>query len=357
MSNDIRKFSDTTVLVVDDIETNRVILGEIIEDMGCQAILSENGVEALKQIAEHLPALVLTDISMPSMDGFELCRILKEKVETRAIPIIFISAFDDPKDIVKGFDLGCADYVTKPFIPEVVQSRVGAHLRLYEATREIKEANRRLQLSIKEQLWQLEQERKKVLYALANVAAEQSYYGVNYIERLKYNCRILVQSMQFSPVFEDQISDSFIDAVEFAASLCDIGNVGIGKAILQKSTALSSDEIETMQSHTRIGAKLLKDLQVTNDYNDLGSISIEVALSHHENWDGSGYPQGLAGDKIPLSARIVSVVGVYCALTERRSYREKYDKEKAFEIMKQDAERKFQPEIFQIFCRVAQQLR
>ncbi len=357
MKNGIKDFSGFTVFVVDDVETNRVVLGEIIKDMGCQAVLCENGSEAMQKMEEHMPDLVLTDISMPVMDGFELCRILKSKVETRDIPVMFISAFDEPEDIVKGFDYGGEDYVTKPFIPEEVQARVGTHLRLYKAARETAQANRRLQLSVQEQLKQLEQERKKVLRALANMAAEQSFYGTDYIERLKYNCRVLAQSMQFSPLFEGQISDSFIDAVEFAATLCDIGNIGIEKAILQKNTSLDDDETAAMRNHTKIGEKLLKDLQITDDYNDFGSISIEVARSHHENWDGSGYPQGLAETAIPLSARIVSVAMVYCALTEERSYREKYDKQRALEIMKQEAEYKFQAEIFQIFCKVAQQLR
>ena len=165
------------VLVVDDVETNRVILGEIIESMGCKVVLAENGTEALEKVREELPHLVLTDISMPEMDGYELCRVLKANAETKAIPIIFISAFDNPKDIVKGFDLGGGDYITKPFIPELVQARVNVHLSLYEANVGIREANRRLQVSVNEQLRQMEQERKNVLYALAGVAAENSWHS------------------------------------------------------------------------------------------------------------------------------------------------------------------------------------
>ena len=211
------------VLVVDDVETNRVILGEIIESMGCKVVLAENGTEALEKVREELPHLVLTDISMPEMDGYELCRVLKANAETKAIPIIFISAFDNPKDIVKGFDLGGGDYITKPFIPELVQARVNVHLSLYEANVGIREANRRLQVSVNEQLRQMEQERKNVLYALAGVAAENSWHSSDYIERMKYNCRILAQSLQLSPLFEDQVSDNFVETVGFAAPLCDIG--------------------------------------------------------------------------------------------------------------------------------------
>lgn len=345
------------VLIVDDVETNRVILGEIVGSMGCKAVLAEDGVQALECVREERPDLVLTDISMPEMDGYELCRILKANVETKDIPIIFISAFDNPKDIIKGFDLGGGDYITKPFIPELVQARVNVHLKLYEATVGIREANRRLQVSVNEQLRQMESERKNVLYALAGVAAENSLYGGSYIERMKHNCRILAQSMQLSPQFEDQISDSFVETIEFAAPLCDIGNLGIPKEILQKTTALDEGEWAQIKNHTRIGTKLLEDLKVTNDYNDFIQISADITHFHHENWDGSGYPEGKRGNEIPLAAQIVAMSSMFCALTEERSYRQRYDREKALEIMQQEAEQKFNPDIFSIFCKVARQLR
>jgi Response regulator containing a CheY-like receiver domain and an HD-GYP domain len=344
------------ILIVDDVETNRVILEEIIKDMGCRPILAGSGVEALKLFYEFRPSLVLTDISMPQMDGYELCRALKADPDSREIPVIFISAFDDPKDIVKGFSIGGIDYITKPFIPEVIQSRVGVHVRLYEANREISEANRRLQASVNAQLQQMEEEKKSVLYALANAAAKNSYHAEEYIGRLRYDCRILAQSMQFSPLFESEISDTFIDTIELAAPLCDVGNISIPKDVLQKKEKLSEEEVLLVRSHTDIGARLLADLQVSNDYNDFIRMSIEIAQSHHENWDGTGYPKGLKGNEIPLSAQIVSLANIFCALTEKRSFREEYSREEALAIMKEDAEIKFHPDIFKIFCKVLRQL-
>ncbi len=196
-----------------------------------------------------------------------------------------------------------------------------------------------------------------MLYALAGVAAENSSHAGDYIERMRYNCRILAQSMQLSPLFEDQISDSFVETIEFAAPLCDIGNIGIPKEILQKQSALSEEEREQMKSHTRIGTKLLEDLKVTKDYNDFIQISADITHFHHENWDGSGYPEGKKGNEIPLAAQIVAMSSIFCALTEERSYRQGYDREKALEIMQREAERKFNPHIFGIFCKVARQLR
>lgn len=357
MSNYDKAIENAVVLIVDDVEVNRVILGECIGDMGCRVMLAESGAKALEMAQETLPDLVLTDISMPEMDGYALCRILKANIETRNIPIIFISAFDETKDIVKGFDIGGEDYITKPFIPELVQARVSVHLKLYGATQEVKEANRRLQASVNEQVRQLEQERKNVLYALAGVAAENSWYKNTYVDRMRYNCHILAQSMQLSPLFEEHISDSFVETVQFAAPLCDIGNIGIPKEILQKNSSLDEEEWALMQNHTRIGAKLLGDLKVTNDYNDFIQISMDIAHFHHENWDGSGYPEGKKGHEIPLAAQIVSMSNMFCALTEDRSFRCGYDREEALEIMRKEAERKFNPDIFSIFCKVARQLR
>ena len=351
-----RETNTAKILIVDDVETNREILGEIINNMGCCPVLAENGVEALELISESRPELILSDISMPKMDGYELCTILKSDVNTRTIPIIFISAFDASKEIIRGFSLGVEDYITKPFIPEVVQARVRVHLRLSEANREVKETNRRLQISVKEQLKQIEQEKKAVLYALANVAAEHAHYNRGFSKRIRNNCRVLAQSMQFSPFFAEQISDTFIDTVEVAAALRDIGNIGIPKEILQKNTKLSKEEMEIVQNHTSIGSKLLSDLHTTNDFNDFITTSMDIAKYHHENWDGSGYPEGLKGEDIPLSAQIVSIADVFCALTEDRTYRKGYSREEALNIMKEEAEWKFRPEIFKIFCKVFRQL-
>lgn len=343
---------EARILIVDDWETNRNILEVIIRDMGASPVLAESGEEALEKIKEFLPQLILTDISMPGMDGYELCRILKAEEKTKNIPVIFISACDNPKDVIKGFTLGGADYITKPFIPEVVQARAGVHLHLHEANLELKEMNRRLQVSVTEQLRQIEQEKKNVLYALAGIAAGNSNYKKEHIERLSHNCRTLAQGMQLSVMFEDKISDAYIDTIELAAPLCDIGNIGIPLELLRKRAPLSAGEMDIVQKHTVIGARLLEDLQVGNDYNDFISMAVEIARYHHENWDGSGYPEGLKKEEIPLAAQIVSIVEVYCALTDKKNY----SREEALEIMGREADVKFNPEIFKICRKIARQL-
>lgn len=340
-----------TILIVDDVETNRLILEEIIQSMGCNPVLAENGEQALELAGQCGPQLILTDISMPGMDGYKLCRLLKANKHTKDIPIVFISAYDDPNDIVQGFRLGGEDYITKPFIPEIVQARVGVHLNLHQAKHDLMEMNRRLQVSVSEQLKQIEQEKKNILYALANMAAKNYGYETGRMERLKNNCRILAQGMQLSPIFEGKISDSYIDTVEIAAPLLDIGNIGIPKEILNKKSGLTEEETALVQSHTEIGAQLLKDLHVNTDYNDFISISIEIAHYHHENWDGSGYPDGLKQDEIPLSAQIVATVERYCTLTGKEGCTRK----EALEQMDADSGVRFNPDIYQICRKISRQ--
>lgn len=347
-----KRAGKATVLIVDDVEINRIILGEIIKNMGCDFVLAKSGEEALLRVRERLPMLVLTDISMPGIDGYELCRILKDSEETRDIPIIFISAFDETQNIVQGFSIGGEDYITKPFIPEEVEARVGVHLRLYEMARQLRGMNRRLQISVNEQLLQMEQEKKNFLYALADVAAQNTSYNKKDMERLQKNCRTLAQGMQFSPLFEEKISDTYIDTIELAAPLCDIGNIGIPGEILSKEGDLTKEEAAVARNHTNIGAKLLKDIHGSSDYNDFIRISMDIAHYHHENWDGSGYPDGLSKDEIPLMAQIAAVVEMFCTLTED----EGCSKDAALKQMKQNAGTKINPDIFEICCMISRQL-
>lgn len=220
------------ILVVDDIDANRFVLRDIIQEMGHTPVLAENGIQALKIVNKLHPQLIILDVAMPEMDGHLFCKLMKENIETRDIPIIFISAFDDPEDVVEGFNLGGEDYITKPFLPEVVKARLRLHLKLYYANKELSETNRLLQRSVNEQLRQLEMEKKNVLYALIRVARENACYDEDHMERLSYNCRILAEAMQLSPNYGHLISDSYIETIALAAPLSDLGNVAIPTDIL-----------------------------------------------------------------------------------------------------------------------------
>lgn len=355
MTEENRSKALPRILVVDDVDTNRFILRDIITEMGYQPILTENGEQALRMVRHANPQLVILDIAMPGMSGYEVCERIKADPETRTIPIIFISAFDNPEDMVKGFEYGCEDYITKPFIPEVVKVRISIQLKLYDANRKMAEMNRQLQASVNEQIKQMEKERRSVLYALLRVARENAYYDESYMERLSYNCRLLAEAMQLSSTFDDVISDSDVEIIELAAPLCDLGNMAIPVNILQKQSVLTEQENQIMRRHTVIGADILSDVAKVGNNNSFIQTAIEIANYHHENWDGSGYPTGKSGDEIPLSAQIVGIAGAYCALTENRTYRSAFTPEDAIKIMEADSETKFNPEIFWILKKIAKQ--
>ncbi len=344
------------ILIVDDVEANRFVLRDIVFEMGYQPILTENGVQALKMIQHIKPQLIILDVAMPQMDGYEVCQCLKSNPETRDIPIVFISAFDNPEDVVKGFSLGGEDYITKPFIPEVVKVRIGTHLKLYDSNRRMQEMNNKLQISITEQLKQLQKERKNVLYALLRIARVNASYDELYMERLSYNCRKLAEAMQLSEEYAAVISDNYIDTIELAAPLCDLGNMAIPTGILQKKGYLNEEENKIMHTHTIIGASILEDIKKVSSDSGFLDMAVDIANFHHENWDGSGYPEGKKGDEIPLSAQIVAVTSAYCAMTEKRTYREAYVQNETLDIMEHDVGIKFNSKIFWILKKIIRQL-
>ena len=345
------------ILIIDDVETNRFVLRNIIADMGYQPVLAENGMQGLKIMERIIPDLILLDVAMPEMDGFEFAGIMKKDIRTRNIPIIFISAFDAPQDIVKGFEAGGADYVTKPFIQEVVKSRVEVQLKLSEMNNTLSDTNRRLQALIAEQIRQLEAEKKKVLYALLTVVRKNAAFGEAHSERLQENCRILAQAMQLSPKYEGYVSDTFVETIELAAPLCDLGMLAIPLEILQKKGKLTEEETAIVRQHTEIGSQIIADIKADDDYNDFLGMSEDINKYHHEKWDGSGYPYGTVGNDIPLSAQIVSLISTYNALTEQRAYREAYTKEEALQMIDEAAGKEFNPDICAICKKIARQLK
>lgn len=355
-NNNISTNESRQVMIVDDVEVNRFVLSNIMKSMGYTPITAENGINALEVLKGCHPELILLDISMPEMDGYEFATIVKADIATRDIPIIFISAYDEINDMVKGFGIGGEDYITKPFIPEVVKARTGVHLNFYETKRELQETNRRLQASLSNQLKQIEQEKKGVLYALANLARSNSLYSEEYINKLQYNCRLLAQALQIAGVCEEEITDNFIDTIEIAAPLCDIGNVAVPIEILQKKNEpLTDHEKAVMRTHTTSGSRILRDIALSRDYSDFVEMAADIALSHHENWDGTGYPNGKAGNEIPLSAQIVSIISVYSALTSPRAYRGAYTSEEASRMMASCSGTQFNPKILEISNKIIRQ--
>lgn len=355
MINDI-KIGSEEILIVDDMLPNRRILERIIAGMGHKPVLASSGQEALNILGQgRNPSLILLDISMPEMDGFDLCRILKDDIHTRDIPVVFISAFSGIEDVVKGFELGGVDYICKPFVPAEVSVRVTNHLRMFIMQKEREVYNQRLNKLIDEQAEKLENEKKKVLYGLAVINAKLSNKPASNMDNLKHNCRILAQSMQLCAEYEQLISNTFIENIEVAAPLHNIGMIAISKDILERRDAgtMTERDTEAYKEHTNIGAEIIKEIEPDSAGNEFGGMLMDIARYHHENWDGSGFPEGLSGKDIPLSARIVSIIRLLDSLTANNNM----TLAEAIETMSAKRGIWFDPDIFDIFVKIKNQLR
>lgn len=348
------KKKEVKILVVDDVDVNLIILEEIIQNMGYEAITATSVKQAVELIQEQkmLPQVILTDISMPEIDGFEFCTMLKNDPYTKDIPVIFISAMDSSEDLSKGFELGAVDYIAKPFSRTEVEMRIDTHLKLYTLQRDLEENNRRLGLVVTKQMEKLRLEQKNVMLALARLVDNRECTTGNHHANISYNSRILAQAMQMSSVYEDLITEDFIDTIESSAGLHDIGKIMIPDKIILKKGPLTNEEYEIMKTHSEIGAQTLADIYEDMEHNDFINMAIEIAHFHHENWDGTGYPKKLNNISIPLSARIVRVVDVFDSMLSERAYRKAIPLETVLEYIEKGANTLFDPEIVHIFMKI-----
>lgn len=345
------------ILIVDDVPANLMILSEMIKDLGYIPRPVVSVKKAQEAVEKKMPNLILLDISMPDITGFEYCTMLKNDVKTRDIPVIFISALDATEDRVKGFRLGAVDYISKPFEKEEVNVRLATHLKIYRMQQELESYNRRLYKMVNDQIRLVAEEQKNILRALASMVEAKGDESGSHIQMIGTNCRLLAMSLQLSPKFDKQISASFVDEIELAAQLHDIGFIAISDSVRFKKDELTMDEWEALKNHAEIGATHLEEIYKQGSKNDFMKMAIDIARYHHENWDGSGYPRGLSGEEIPLAARIVKVVDCYDVLNRNRCYRSAYSLEESMAIMRQETGQQFDPAIMEVFEKVQKQLK
>ena len=344
------------ILIVDDINANLVVLTEMIRNAGYIARPVTGSRQAMSAIEVLAPHLILLDISMPEMDGFEFCAMLKKNVNTREIPIIFISAFNSTEDKIKGFKLGAVDYIAKPFEVEEVTLRINTHLKIYRMQQELEIYNKKLYKIINEQLRTIYEEQKNTLHVLAQLSTKRERNKGGHLERIGKNSRLLAMGLQLSPAYKELISNCFIDTIELASPLHDIGKIGISDHLLLNENFLSPEDMDIMKLHAEIGANTLREIYSSDDHNEFISMAIDIAQNHHENWDGSGYPKGLKGTRIPLSARIVAIIDAYdIAMIEHKPVLQNL-KEDCVRIIEEGAGTKFDPDIVRIFLRIQNQL-
>lgn len=325
MIDSVASPSRGNILVVDDTPANLTLLTRMLGDKGYRVRPVPSGALALAAAASDPPDIVLLDISMPEMDGFEVCRRLKEDARLRDVPVIFISALTETEGKVKAFQRGGVDYVTKPFQIEEVEARVETHLKLRRTQAEVERYNRYLEQLVDEKVKEISEGQLATIFAMVKLAESRDDETGTHIWRVREYCLALANALRGSAAFRETITDAFVRDLYNAAPLHDIGKVGISDAILLKPEKHTPEEFEVMKTHTTIGAHTLHGVAETYPGNSFVVMGEEVARSHHERCDGSGYPEGLAGEVIPLAAKIMSIADVYDALRTQRRYKPAFD--------------------------------
>jgi putative two-component system response regulator len=339
-----------TILIVDDTPDNIMLLSRLLKDK-YNTKVANNGSTAL-QIALATPGLdlILLDVMMPGVDGYETCRQLKANPATAEIPVIFLTAKSQVEDEAMGLTLGAVDYLAKPISPPILFARVATQLTLRQARLQLEQHNEQLERMVSERTAELSLMQEATIMAMASMAETRDNETGNHIRRTQNYVRALARELRAHPRFSGELSDENIDLLYKSAPLHDIGKVGIPDRILLKPGRLDSDEFEIMKLHAVYGRDTIMLVeQHLGGSNSFLMFAREIAHSHQEKWDGSGYPENLSGDAIPLSARLMAVADVYDALISERVYKPAFTHRQALDVMRKGRGSHFDPDVLDAF--------
>lgn len=348
----MNKDRQTTIMLVDDTPANLEVLREMLQEQGYRILLFPSGQTALRALERNLPDLILLDILMPEMDGFEVCRRIKSDERLRDIPIIFISALDDTANKIRAFTEGGVDYITKPFQEQETLARVDVHLKLRRVQQELRNHTLQLEELVREKVQEISNSQMATIHAMSKLAEYRDDHTGQHIERTRELCRMLATQLRQNPAYSDIIDDTFIDNIYHASPLHDIGKVGIPDGILLKPGKLTMEEFDIIKNHSAIGAATLDCVKDKYPKNEFIKMGINLARFHHERWDGTGYPERLSGEAIPLSARIMALVDVYDALRSKRPYKKAFSHGVSRDIILKGKGTHFDPAVVDAFVLV-----
>uniref|UniRef100_A0A7V5XFN9 Response regulator n=1 Tax=Thermodesulfobacterium geofontis TaxID=1295609 RepID=A0A7V5XFN9_9BACT len=345
------------ILVVDDDASTRENLKEILSLEGYTVYTAENGKEALERLSHLNPDIMVVDLFMPELDGISLCKIVKNNTETVDIGIILITAANDVDSRIKGLASGADDFLNKPFLIPELKARIVSLSKIKKYRDFLKNYQNLLEKEVEKKTSELQKlylqlqiaynEIKdlslEIIYRLAKAAEFKDKYTGFHIQKIGFYSTKIAEHLG--------LSKEQIELIKYSSPLHDIGKLKIPDHILLKPGPLSKDEWEIMKTHTTMGAKILEGSKIK-----YLKAAEKIALLHHEKWDGTGYPYGLKGKKIPLFARIVSIVDVFDASTSDRPYRKAFSVEEAFEIIKNESGKHFDPELVEVFLKIKEEI-
>lgn len=338
------------ILVVDDEERNLRLMEALLIPLGYDVILAKNGEEAIEKVRETPPDVILLDIMMPGMDGFKVTKQLKGDEEFNTIPIVMVTALREVKDRVKALEAGADDFLSKPVDKTELKARVQSLVKVKAYNDHMHDYQQKLEAEVARRTEQLRQAFEKIkiasldtVYRLSQAAEFKDEDTGAHIQRMSHYAAAVASKMG--------LKDEFAETILYASPMHDVGKIGIPDHILLKPGKLSPDEWEIMKQHTIIGGKILRGSDA--EFIRLAEV---IALTHHEKWDGSGYPKGLKASKIPLAGRITAIADVFDALTSKRPYKEPFSLEKSFAIIKEEKGKHFDPDVVKAFFAIKNEI-
>jgi putative two-component system response regulator len=342
-----------TVLIVDDLEPNRKMIDTFLTPLGLTTFEASNGVEALEVVGEKKPDLILLDLNMPELDGFEVCRRLKADPETKMIPIVVITGFSDADNHLRALEVGADDFLAKPFNLHFLKARLQSLLemkRLYDMNIGYQENLKKNNIELMQELINTQD---ITIVALAKLAEFRDPETGEHLERMREYAKAIAKELKKKDKYKEYITPKYIENIYKSTPLHDIGKVGIPDDVLLKPGKLTPEEFEVMKRHSEIGGDAISSATkltgMKQSFLDMGK---DIAYHHHEKWNGKGYPKGLAGEVIPLTARITALADVYDALTSKRVYKEAFSHEKSRSIVIEESGEAFDPEIVEAFINI-----
>lgn len=339
------------ILIVDDSSTDRAIISGILYDY--DLFVAKDGIEALEIIEEN-PSLdlVILDLNMPRMNGFEVLERINDRPDTKRVSVVILTNYEEVDQEIKGLALGAVDYIRKPLNVESLRKRVEVHLNLTWANKKIEKYNQELEEEVLQRTKELIITRNVTIHALIGLLEARDIESSNHTRRTQGMMRVLSLYLKNKGSFTDVLTDDYIIELCDTAPLHDIGKVAIADSILLKEGKLNNEEYELMKKHVDFGVEAL-----THETNDRDTVSfiktaIEIVGSHHEKFDGTGYPKGLKGNEIPLAGRLMAIIDVYDALTTKRVYKPAFDHQFSLDLIRNQSGRHFDPLIVEAFLEI-----
>lgn len=350
------------ILIVDDNKANIKIAQKILENE-YRVAAAISGEKALKFLEHALPDLILLDINMPNMTGFEVMEKINLNSKWKTIPVMFLTANIEPQIEAKCFQLGAVDFIGKPFVPEVIRNRINRTL-------ELKSYRKKLEISVEKQSQQIFQQAKElaekqrelvdiqqeVIISMANLIEGRDDNTGGHIKRTSQYVELVAKALKEEDIFTEILKGEYIENLCKAAPLHDIGKICISDAILKKPGKLTREEFDIMKQHAKKGGQVIRSTMSKIEKKEFIDIAFDIATYHHEKWDGQGYPEGLKGEAIPLSARIMAIADVFDALISKRCYKEAMSIEKAFRIIEESNGTHFDPRIVKVFINLRKEI-